>query len=161
MFSLLIDLNKCWNLCNLFTDPQLVALIQIKNILAPGVADPHGTWRNCKLDITKCSSNQLATMQGEHFFLSWFVSHLNLMISIFCFCHYLMHIMLYEAKTRHWHIDSGNNFDKIVVLNVTRSVSVVGLSPTWTLSIWPISATKCDLTLMHEWIVFQVLGQIS
>ncbi|PNX82633.1 hypothetical protein L195_g038663, partial [Trifolium pratense] len=36
----------------------------IKNILAPGVADPHGTWRNCKLDITKCSSTQLNTMQG-------------------------------------------------------------------------------------------------
>ncbi|CAN4075831.1 unnamed protein product [Withania somnifera] len=37
---------------------------QIKNILAPGVADPHGTWRNCKLDILKCSSAQLQTMQG-------------------------------------------------------------------------------------------------
>ncbi|CAI9094908.1 OLC1v1030741C3 [Oldenlandia corymbosa var. corymbosa] len=37
---------------------------QIKNILAPGVADPHGTWHNCKLDITKCSSTQLQTMQG-------------------------------------------------------------------------------------------------
>ncbi|XP_047341429.1 pectin acetylesterase 8-like [Impatiens glandulifera] len=36
---------------------------QIKNILAPGVADPHGTWHNCKLDITKCSSTQLQTMQ--------------------------------------------------------------------------------------------------
>ncbi|XP_009627060.1 pectin acetylesterase 8-like [Nicotiana tomentosiformis] len=37
---------------------------QIKNILAPGVADPRGTWRNCKLDILKCSSAQLETMQG-------------------------------------------------------------------------------------------------
>ncbi|KAF7139015.1 hypothetical protein RHSIM_Rhsim07G0141400 [Rhododendron simsii] len=36
---------------------------QIKNILAPGVADPHGTWHNCKLDITKCSSTQIQTMQ--------------------------------------------------------------------------------------------------
>ncbi|XP_058769065.1 pectin acetylesterase 8-like [Vicia villosa] len=36
---------------------------QIKNILAPGVADPHGTWRSCKLDIKDCSSNQLTTMQ--------------------------------------------------------------------------------------------------
>ena len=35
---------------------------QIKNILAPGVADPHGTWRSCKLDITKCSSDQLKIM---------------------------------------------------------------------------------------------------
>ncbi|GFY95207.1 pectinacetylesterase family protein [Actinidia rufa] len=36
---------------------------QIKNILAPGVADPHGLWHDCKLDITKCSSSQLAIMQ--------------------------------------------------------------------------------------------------
>lgn len=36
---------------------------QIKNILAPGVADRHGTWHNCKLDITKCSTNQLKIMQ--------------------------------------------------------------------------------------------------
>ncbi|XP_027348610.1 pectin acetylesterase 8-like isoform X1 [Abrus precatorius] len=37
---------------------------QIKNILAPGVADPHGTWRDCKLDIKNCSPNQLSVMQG-------------------------------------------------------------------------------------------------
>lgn len=36
---------------------------QVKNILAPGVADPHGTWRDCKLDITKCSEAQLKTLQ--------------------------------------------------------------------------------------------------
>lgn len=36
---------------------------QIKNILAPGVADKHGFWHNCKLDITKCSPAQLNTMQ--------------------------------------------------------------------------------------------------
>lgn len=36
---------------------------QIKNILAPGVADPHGTWHNCKLDIKKCSTGQLQEMQ--------------------------------------------------------------------------------------------------
>lgn len=36
---------------------------QIKNILAPGVADPHGYWHNCKLNITKCSADQLKTMQ--------------------------------------------------------------------------------------------------
>uniref|UniRef100_A0A5B6ZGR6 Pectin acetylesterase n=1 Tax=Davidia involucrata TaxID=16924 RepID=A0A5B6ZGR6_DAVIN len=35
---------------------------QIKNILAPGVADPHGTWHSCKLDIQKCSASQLKTM---------------------------------------------------------------------------------------------------
>lgn len=37
---------------------------QIKNILAPGVADPHGTWHSCKLDILKCSNSQLDVMQG-------------------------------------------------------------------------------------------------
>ncbi|XP_009616254.1 pectin acetylesterase 8-like [Nicotiana tomentosiformis] len=37
---------------------------QIKNILAPSVADPRGVWRNCKLDILRCSSRQLQTMQG-------------------------------------------------------------------------------------------------
>ncbi|KAF9626758.1 hypothetical protein IFM89_038976, partial [Coptis chinensis] len=38
--------------------------IQSKNILAPGVADPHGYWHSCKLDVTKCSPTQLNTMQG-------------------------------------------------------------------------------------------------
>uniref|UniRef100_A0A251VA74 Pectin acetylesterase n=1 Tax=Helianthus annuus TaxID=4232 RepID=A0A251VA74_HELAN len=37
---------------------------QVKNILAPGVADRKGTWRDCKLDITKCSSAQLNILQG-------------------------------------------------------------------------------------------------
>ncbi|XP_038976343.1 pectin acetylesterase 8-like [Phoenix dactylifera] len=37
---------------------------QIKNILVPGVADPHGTWHDCKLDIQQCSSSQLQIMQG-------------------------------------------------------------------------------------------------
>ncbi|KAK4422434.1 Pectin acetylesterase 8 [Sesamum alatum] len=36
---------------------------QIKNILAPGVADPHGLWHDCKTDIIKCSTSQLQTMQ--------------------------------------------------------------------------------------------------
>ncbi|PIA53183.1 hypothetical protein AQUCO_00900049v1 [Aquilegia coerulea] len=37
---------------------------QIKNILAPAVADPHGYWHDCKLDVTKCSPAQLKTMQS-------------------------------------------------------------------------------------------------
>ncbi|XP_010325632.1 pectin acetylesterase 8-like isoform X1 [Solanum lycopersicum] len=37
---------------------------QIKNILAPDVADPYGVWLNCKLDILKCSSRQLQIMHG-------------------------------------------------------------------------------------------------
>ncbi|XP_002519911.2 pectin acetylesterase 8 [Ricinus communis] len=36
---------------------------QIKNILAPGVADPRGSWNSCKLDINNCSPIQLKTMQ--------------------------------------------------------------------------------------------------
>ncbi|XP_022866598.1 pectin acetylesterase 8-like, partial [Olea europaea var. sylvestris] len=38
---------------------------QIKNILAPDVADPHGTWIKCKLDIDNCSPTELRTLQGN------------------------------------------------------------------------------------------------
>ncbi|XP_074270401.1 pectin acetylesterase 8-like [Silene latifolia] len=37
---------------------------QVKNTLAPGVADRHGTWRDCKSNITECSDSQLQTLQG-------------------------------------------------------------------------------------------------
>ncbi|CAA3010421.1 pectin acetylesterase 8-like [Olea europaea subsp. europaea] len=37
---------------------------QIKNILAPDVADPHGTWIKCKLDIDNCSPTEIRTLQG-------------------------------------------------------------------------------------------------
>lgn len=47
---------------------------QIKNILAPGVADPHGHWHSCKLDIKNCSPTQLSTMQD---FRTQFLSALN------------------------------------------------------------------------------------
>ncbi|KAL2901886.1 Pectin acetylesterase 8 [Bienertia sinuspersici] len=36
---------------------------QIKNILAPVVADPHGLWSDCKADIKHCSTNQITVMQ--------------------------------------------------------------------------------------------------
>nr|XP_043628624.1 pectin acetylesterase 8-like isoform X2 [Erigeron canadensis] len=36
---------------------------QIKNALAPGIVDPHGTWHNCKADIERCSSYQIEIMQ--------------------------------------------------------------------------------------------------
>ncbi|KAL6279271.1 hypothetical protein ACE6H2_016152 [Prunus campanulata] len=39
---------------------------QIKNILAPDIADPKGAWKKCKLDIKNCSPSQLQTMQGEY-----------------------------------------------------------------------------------------------
>lgn len=37
---------------------------QIRNILAPGAADPHGVWNDCKLDMKQCSSSQLHLVQG-------------------------------------------------------------------------------------------------
>ncbi|KAK8959390.1 hypothetical protein KSP40_PGU016143 [Platanthera guangdongensis] len=37
---------------------------QIRNILVPGVADPHELWHDCKLDIKQCSSSQIHIMQG-------------------------------------------------------------------------------------------------
>lgn len=36
---------------------------QIQNILAPSVADPHGHWQKCKLNIKECTPSQLATLQ--------------------------------------------------------------------------------------------------
>ncbi|KAJ6343022.1 hypothetical protein OIU78_010859 [Salix suchowensis] len=38
---------------------------QIRNILAPGNADPLGVWKSCKLDINNCSPLQLKAMQGN------------------------------------------------------------------------------------------------
>ncbi|XXG75482.1 hypothetical protein AAC387_Pa08g0037 [Persea americana] len=38
---------------------------QIRNILVPPVADPHGTWHNCKRNVRKCSPIQLQIMQGH------------------------------------------------------------------------------------------------
>ncbi|CAL9210976.1 unnamed protein product [Musa hybrid cultivar] len=37
---------------------------QIRNILVPNSADTNKTWGDCKLDIKKCSSDQLQTLQG-------------------------------------------------------------------------------------------------
>lgn len=65
---------------------------QVKNTLAPGVADKHGTWKKCKTDINKCSSTQLQTMQG---FRSNFLAALSMagmspsrgMYINSCYCH--------------------------------------------------------------------------
>ncbi|RWW41933.1 hypothetical protein BHE74_00052550 [Ensete ventricosum] len=46
-------------LCTSMTEPGM-----IKNILVPTVADRHGSWHQCKLDIKLCSSAQLQIMQG-------------------------------------------------------------------------------------------------
>ncbi|WVZ23005.1 hypothetical protein V8G54_001549 [Vigna mungo] len=37
---------------------------QIRNILAPGAADPNDSWHSCKLDLSKCSHDQLSIVQG-------------------------------------------------------------------------------------------------
>lgn len=37
---------------------------QIRNVLVPGVADPHELWHDCKFDIKQCSSSQMHLMQG-------------------------------------------------------------------------------------------------
>ncbi|URE18001.1 pectinacetylesterase domain containing protein [Musa troglodytarum] len=37
---------------------------QIRNILVPTSADRNNTWGDCKLDIKKCSQDQLQTLQG-------------------------------------------------------------------------------------------------
>jgi len=50
-----------------FSDPQDIALTQIRNILAPGAADPSDNWHSCKLDLAKCSPDQLSIVQGEQF----------------------------------------------------------------------------------------------
>lgn len=42
----------------------IVCLNQIKNALAPGVADPNGRWHDCEADILNCSPIQLKIMQG-------------------------------------------------------------------------------------------------
>ncbi|XP_062147233.1 pectin acetylesterase 8-like [Alnus glutinosa] len=47
---------------------------QIANILAPGVADPHGHWHSCKIDINNCSPSQIQTVQD---FRLQFLSALN------------------------------------------------------------------------------------
>ncbi|KAA8527991.1 hypothetical protein F0562_035140 [Nyssa sinensis] len=47
---------------------------QIKNVLAPSVADPRDCWHDCKLDIKNCSPSQLKIMQG---FRLWFLRALT------------------------------------------------------------------------------------
>ncbi|KAD3336221.1 hypothetical protein R6Q59_028549 [Mikania micrantha] len=37
---------------------------QIRNILVPGPADPHGHWRKCQLSIRNCSPEQIQVLQG-------------------------------------------------------------------------------------------------
>ncbi|KAL2509521.1 Pectin acetylesterase 5 [Forsythia ovata] len=37
---------------------------QIRNILIPDAADPHGSWHQCKLNIYNCNPNQLEVLQG-------------------------------------------------------------------------------------------------
>ncbi|EEC73846.1 hypothetical protein OsI_08601 [Oryza sativa Indica Group] len=36
----------------------------VRNILVPGFADPHGKWHSCKHDIDQCPASQLQILQG-------------------------------------------------------------------------------------------------
>ncbi|KAK7262746.1 hypothetical protein RJT34_30326 [Clitoria ternatea] len=51
-----------------------VVSTHIRYILAPGEADPHGLWQSCKLDINKCSPDQLSIIQD---FRTKFLKALN------------------------------------------------------------------------------------
>lgn len=44
---------------------NLVHCFQIKNVLAPTAVDKGKQWKNCKLDLKKCSAAQLKTVQGN------------------------------------------------------------------------------------------------
>ncbi|KAJ3676416.1 hypothetical protein LUZ60_003828 [Juncus effusus] len=37
---------------------------QVQHVLAPDVSDPKNSWQNCKLDLSKCDSDQLKILQG-------------------------------------------------------------------------------------------------
>ncbi|XLR50253.1 hypothetical protein S83_000925 [Arachis hypogaea] len=37
---------------------------QIRNILVPGMADPHGSWKNCKENLSNCTPDELDAVQG-------------------------------------------------------------------------------------------------
>ncbi|CAB4309408.1 unnamed protein product [Prunus armeniaca] len=63
---------------------------QIKNILAPGIADPKGAWKKCKLDIKNCSPQSTSnharisvavlrcTWSSQQLHISWTVHRLLL-----------------------------------------------------------------------------------
>ncbi|KDP28067.1 hypothetical protein JCGZ_19475 [Jatropha curcas] len=48
---------------------------QLKNVLAPSAADRKGTFKSCKLDLTKCKPAQLETVQD---FRTQFINALNI-----------------------------------------------------------------------------------
>uniref|UniRef100_A0A452XMY0 Pectin acetylesterase n=1 Tax=Aegilops tauschii subsp. strangulata TaxID=200361 RepID=A0A452XMY0_AEGTS len=37
---------------------------QVQHVLAPEASDPQHSWQDCRLDITKCSPEQLQILQG-------------------------------------------------------------------------------------------------
>ncbi|CAM0958406.1 unnamed protein product [Alopecurus aequalis] len=53
------DLKRRFSHCNSSMDPG-----QVQHVLAPVASDPHRSWLDCKLDIRKCSPNQLEILQG-------------------------------------------------------------------------------------------------
>lgn len=67
MNMLFLSKFKEYVVIRIFSDSSLYPKpIQIKNILAPSIADPKGTWKSCKLGIKNCSPAQIHTMQGKY-----------------------------------------------------------------------------------------------
>ncbi|KAL4359155.1 hypothetical protein AHAS_Ahas08G0049100 [Arachis hypogaea] len=48
-----------------------VNFMKIKNILIPGIAEPHGSWQNCRDDISNCTPDQLDAVQGVDWDEDW------------------------------------------------------------------------------------------
>ncbi|XP_062181451.1 pectin acetylesterase 5-like isoform X2 [Phragmites australis] len=52
-------LREQFSYCNSNMEPG-----QVQHVLVPEASDPQHAWLNCRLDISKCSSNQLEILQG-------------------------------------------------------------------------------------------------
>ncbi|KAK8454561.1 hypothetical protein SEVIR_5G475800v4 [Setaria viridis] len=53
------DVRKKFPHCSSDMEPG-----QVEHVLSPQGSDPQNLWRNCRMDITKCSSKQLEVLQG-------------------------------------------------------------------------------------------------
>jgi hypothetical protein len=62
------------------------SLIQVRNILIPGIADRHSKWRSCKHDIDQCSAEQLQILQGWFYYLRIFLGKVTYYMSDHAYC---------------------------------------------------------------------------
>lgn len=49
------------------------SVFQVEHVLSPEGSDPEHLWQNCRLDITKCDSKQLETLQGNSRINLWYL----------------------------------------------------------------------------------------